>query len=41
VLWPDFDKEELHKAIIEYGNRDRRFGSRKSSKDGESQSYAG
>jgi undecaprenyl diphosphate synthase len=41
VLWPDFDKEELHKAIIEYGNRDRRFGSRKSSKDKESQSYAG
>ena len=26
VLWPDFDKEELRKAIIEYGNRDRRFG---------------
>jgi undecaprenyl diphosphate synthase len=26
VLWPDFDKEELRKAIVEYGNRDRRFG---------------
>jgi undecaprenyl diphosphate synthase len=26
VFWPDFDKEHLRKAIIEYGNRDRRFG---------------
>jgi undecaprenyl diphosphate synthase len=26
VFWPDFDKEDLRKAIIEYGNRDRRFG---------------
>jgi undecaprenyl diphosphate synthase len=26
VLWPDFSKEDLRKAIIEYGNRDRRFG---------------
>ena len=26
VLWPDFDKEDLRKAIIDYGNRDRRFG---------------
>ncbi len=24
--WPDFDEEELHKAIISYQNRDRRFG---------------
>jgi undecaprenyl diphosphate synthase len=41
VLWPDFNKEELRKAIIEYGSRERRFGCRKSSNEGESQSYAG
>lgn len=26
VLWPDFTKEELVKAIDQYNNRDRRFG---------------
>lgn len=26
ILWPDFDKEELLKALKEFGNRDRRFG---------------
>lgn len=26
VLWPDFDKKELEKAIEEYTRRDRRFG---------------
>lgn len=26
TYWPDFDKEELRKAILEYGSRDRRFG---------------
>ena len=26
IYWPDFDKEELRKAIIDYGRRDRRFG---------------
>jgi len=26
VLWPDFDKEELRKALTEYCQRDRRFG---------------
>ena len=26
VLWPDFNKEELEKAIIEYNNRKRNFG---------------
>lgn len=26
VLWPDFNKEELYKAIIDYQNRERRFG---------------
>lgn len=28
VLWPDFTTEEYEKAIIEYQNRDRRFGGR-------------
>lgn len=27
TLWPDFNKEELEKAIIDYTKRDRRFGS--------------
>ena len=26
VLWPEFDKEQLHKAIKAYSQRDRRFG---------------
>ena len=26
ILWPDFDENELHKAIISYQNRDRRYG---------------
>jgi undecaprenyl diphosphate synthase len=26
TFWPDFDKEELRKALIEYGQRRRRFG---------------
>ncbi len=26
VLWPDFNKKELEKAIEHYNNRDRRFG---------------
>lgn len=25
-LWPDFDDEELYKAILSYQNRERRFG---------------
>lgn len=28
-LWPDFDKKALYSAIIEYQNRDRRFGALK------------
>jgi len=28
VLWPDFDKTELQKAIYYYQNRERRFGGR-------------
>ena len=30
VLWPDFNKEELEKAIAYYNGRDRRFGGVKS-----------
>ncbi len=26
TLWPDFDKEELFKALIDYASRERRFG---------------
>ena len=26
VLWPDFDKEELQKAIVSFSKRQRRFG---------------
>ncbi|MDO8970373.1 MAG: undecaprenyl diphosphate synthase family protein, partial [Saprospiraceae bacterium] len=26
VFWPDFDRDELFKAILSYQNRERRFG---------------
>jgi undecaprenyl diphosphate synthase len=26
VLWPDFSKQDLYKAILEYQNRERRYG---------------
>ena len=26
VLWPDFDREELHRALASYQKRSRRFG---------------
>jgi undecaprenyl diphosphate synthase len=26
VLWPDFKIEDLHKALAEFGSRNRRFG---------------
>ena len=26
TLWPDFNEEELRKAIVQYNKRDRRFG---------------
>ncbi len=26
TLWPDFRKENLYEAIIDYQNRERRFG---------------
>ena len=28
-LWPDFNEEDLHQAIISYNNRERRYGCRK------------
>lgn len=28
VLWPDFNKDELKKAIASYGSRERRYGGR-------------
>ena len=26
ILWPDFKKQDLHEALINYKNRERRFG---------------
>jgi len=26
LLWPDFSKDELYRALVEYAGRDRRFG---------------
>ncbi|HEY67159.1 MAG TPA: isoprenyl transferase [Thermoflexia bacterium] len=26
TLWPDFDKDELYKALVDYSRRERRFG---------------
>jgi undecaprenyl diphosphate synthase len=26
TLWPDFDQQELHKALLDYQQRERRFG---------------
>ncbi|MGB8700888.1 MAG: undecaprenyl diphosphate synthase family protein [Thermosynechococcaceae cyanobacterium] len=26
TLWPDFDRTEFHRAILEYQQRHRRFG---------------
>jgi undecaprenyl diphosphate synthase len=28
TLWPDFNEEELEKALLEYTNRKRRYGGR-------------
>ena len=28
VAWPDFDEEELKKAVDAYSNRNRRYGKR-------------
>ncbi len=40
TLWPDFDREELRKAIEEYSLRERRFGGRTGNDDQEG-SYVG
>jgi undecaprenyl diphosphate synthase len=26
VLWPDFKREDLYKAVLDYQSRERRFG---------------
>lgn len=39
TLWPDFDKDELKKAIDDYGGRNRRFGAR--AEEEEKENYAG
>lgn len=39
TLWPDFDKEALRKAIVDFGERSRRFGGRTSEEINEK--YAG
>jgi undecaprenyl diphosphate synthase len=39
TLWPDFDKEELRKAILDFGSRSRRFGGRTAEE--ENKQYAG
>lgn len=39
TLWPDFNKEALRDAILEYGNRSRRFGGR--TEDEQKESYHG
>lgn len=33
TLWPDFDEEELRKAVVAYSERDRRFGKVSSKQD--------
>jgi len=38
-LWPDFGRDQLMQAIIDFGNRERRYGGRK--KEDASQPYAG
>jgi undecaprenyl diphosphate synthase len=39
ILWPDFGREQLQQAIIDFGERARRFGGRK--KEDTEQPYAG
>ena len=35
TYWPDFDEEELHRAIISYQSRQRRFGKTEAQVEGE------
>lgn len=39
ILWPDFGRDQLMEAIIDYGDRTRRFGGRK--KEDTEKPYAG
>ena len=39
IFWPDFGREQLKEAIIEYGDRERRYGGRK--KKDSDQPYTG
>jgi undecaprenyl diphosphate synthase len=36
VLWPDFNRDELHRALREFGRRERRFGLTGAQLEGES-----
>jgi undecaprenyl diphosphate synthase len=36
TYWPDFDREEFYKALVEYGHRKRRFGMTDDQIDGRS-----
>lgn len=33
TYWPDFNREELHKALVAYNDRDRRYGEVKPNRD--------
>ncbi len=33
TYWPDFNREELHQALLEYNERDRRYGEVKTGKE--------
>ncbi len=39
TLWPDFDKEALREAILDFGRRERRYGGRTA--ESEKNRYAG
>ncbi len=41
VFWPDFNRDELLKAIEEYGRRQRRFGLTAEQLQGEGRSSGG
>jgi undecaprenyl diphosphate synthase len=33
TYWPDFNREELYRALVAYNKRDRRYGEVKSEKE--------
>ena len=41
TYWPDFDRKELYKALVAYGERDRRFGGIKVEVEAEFEDDAG